>query len=73
MLLDLTGLQGFYDFDLDWAADETQFGGRPGPGTDSVDAPSIFDALKELGLKLDAPKGRVDVMVIDHIERPTPS
>lgn len=34
--------------------------------------PSIFTALQEqLGLKLESTKGSVDLLVIDHIERPS--
>ena len=34
---------------------------------------SLFTALDEqLGLKLESIKGAVDVLVIDHVERPTP-
>jgi uncharacterized protein (TIGR03435 family) len=58
-----TGLEGGYDFTLDYAPD----------GADPSDAlPSIFTALEEqLGLKLEPARGPVDVIVVDHIERPT--
>jgi uncharacterized protein (TIGR03435 family) len=68
-VLDMTGLTGVFDVDLRWTPDETQFGGKA--KTDDSGAPSIFTALQELGLKLDARKGAVDVVVIDHGERPS--
>jgi uncharacterized protein (TIGR03435 family) len=73
-VIDKTGLTGNYDFSLEYAPEE---GGPPPPGggtqpaSPSDSAPSIFTALKEqLGLKLDSAKGPVDVVVIDHIEKP---
>jgi uncharacterized protein (TIGR03435 family) len=40
----------------------------------SLDAPSIYTALQEqLGLKLEFIKEPVDVIVIDHVDRPTPN
>jgi len=47
----------------------------PGSGQAPPDAsgPSLFTALKELGLKLELEKSPVDVVVIDHIERPSPN
>lgn len=61
-VLDNTGLKGEYDLRLEWAADET---------ADSS-MPSIFTAVQEqLGLKLESTKGPVEVIVIDHVERPS--
>ncbi len=73
-VLDQTGLTGRFDFKLIFAPDpssgEAQFGGPPKP--DVYPAPDLFIAIQtQLGLKLDAVKAPADVMVIDHIERPT--
>jgi len=59
-VIDNTGLQGEYDFRLEWAPEE-----KPG----SV-IPSIFAALEEqLGLKLNATKGTIEIIVVDRAER----
>ena len=71
-VVDKTGLPGRYDFDLEWAPDETQFGGDV--PTASADAPSapLFSAIQEqLGLKLVATRGPVDALIIDKAERPS--
>jgi uncharacterized protein (TIGR03435 family) len=70
---DKTGLTGIYDFTLQ-LGNEGHDSPASGPDPNSADAstgPSIFTALQEqLGLKLDAEKGPVQVLVIDHIEMP---
>jgi uncharacterized protein (TIGR03435 family) len=82
VVLDRTGLIGNFDLDLQWTPDVPQAppGGRP-PGEPPLlngqivdpNGPSIFTALQEqLGLKLESTKGPVDVLVIDHVEQPTP-
>jgi uncharacterized protein (TIGR03435 family) len=44
--------------------------GQPAPSSDST-TPSIFTAVQEqLGLKVESAKGPVEVLVIDHAERP---
>lgn len=71
-VVDKTGLTGRYDFDLDWAPDETQFGG--GLPAASADAPSppLFTAVEEqLGLRLMAAKGPVEALVVDRAEPPS--
>lgn len=41
---------------------------------DDTARPSIFTALQQqLGLKVESAKVPVDVLVIDHIEQPTPN
>ena len=68
VVVDRTGLIGFFDFELTWTPNL-----QPGATTRS-DSPSLFTALEEqLGLKLEPIKGAADVLVIDHIERPTPN
>ncbi len=78
VVLDKTGLTGLYDFELKWTPDESQSQMFKGPdGADSApppdaSGPTIFTALQEqLGLKLEAQKGPVEVLVIDHVEKPT--
>ena len=59
---DTTGLTGEYDFSLYWDA------GTPAAELDS--APTLIQALQDqLGLKLESAKGKVDVLVIDHVEK----
>jgi len=81
-VMDQTGLKGIYDFTLQWAPDQSQAATLTGPegtkpATDNQSqpessGPSIFTALQEqLGLKLESTKAPVDVLVIDHIERPS--
>jgi uncharacterized protein (TIGR03435 family) len=71
-VIDKTGLMGPYDLDLQWTPDPTAAGGSPqgppGPG----DGASLFAAIQEqLGLKLEAKRAPVEVVVIDSAERPT--
>ncbi|RPI54010.1 MAG: TIGR03435 family protein [Acidobacteria bacterium] len=76
MVVDRTGLTGNYDIDLTWTPDRLPQGAPP-PGVQlpSIDpnGPSLFTALQEqLGPKLESERGPVEVLVIDHVERPTP-
>ena len=81
-VVDRTGLDGGYDFKLEWAPDPGEMGaaGPPPPGAPPgekeaspvPDGPSLFTAIQEqLGLKLEATKGPVEVVVIDHAEKPS--
>jgi uncharacterized protein (TIGR03435 family) len=71
-VLDRTGLSGRYDFDLEFTPDESLFGGALGKGTDDATRPGLFAAIQQqLGLRLEATKGEVQALVIDHVERPS--
>ena len=65
-VLDMTGLKGRYDFELDI----TTFLPQPGSGEPPPDPVAIFqNALpKQLGLRLEARKMPIEMLVIDHIE-----
>ena len=71
-VVDETGLSGTYDFTLEWTP-EPNGSTPPEQGAQSeVQGSTFLEALKEqLGLKLKPTKGPVDVLVVDHIERPS--
>jgi uncharacterized protein (TIGR03435 family) len=72
MVIDRTGLTGVWAFELRYARHRQLAAGVDQPSADP-DAPSIFTALSEqLGLKLEATNAPVPMLVIDHVERPTP-
>ena len=65
---DRTGLTGTYDLNVRYVPDNRTLDADMEPG------PSLVDAVQqELGLKLEKGKGPVDVIVIDHIEKPSPN
>ena len=69
-VIDKTGLTGPYDLDLQWSPDPSFAGPAAPPG--QGDGASLFAALQEqLGLRLVATKGPVEVLVLDSAERPT--
>lgn len=72
IVVDKTGLSGFYDMDLEFMPDgplPPQAPGAPQFPNPNPDAPSIYTALQEqLGLKLESARGPVETMVIDRVE-----
>jgi uncharacterized protein (TIGR03435 family) len=82
-----TGLTGKYDLKCTFTPDDSQFNGHPprlpaaggadsaqSPTADVASAPSLYEAFEQqLGLKLTAEKTAVDVIVIDHVEKPSPN
>jgi uncharacterized protein (TIGR03435 family) len=61
-LINETRLEGSFDVDLEWSPDQSV-----------TDKPSLFTALQEqLGLKLEPARRAAEVLVIAHVERPSP-
>ena len=74
-VIDRTGLKGIYDFTLTWMPDSSQARGFGDSSQTTLapvpERPSIFTAIQEqLGLELRTARGAVDVLVIDHVEKP---
>jgi len=81
-VVDRTGFAETFDLRLDFTPDEAVAGlpravgasdpGSAAPAADPTTPPTIFAAIQEqLGLKLESTKGPVEVLVIDHVERPS--
>ena len=78
-VVDKTGLTGLYDFELQFSMRSmggqgpltTQAAGGTTAAAPIDDGPTMFDAVRELGLKLESEKGPVEHLVIDSVERPT--
>jgi uncharacterized protein (TIGR03435 family) len=86
IVVDKTGLTGKYDFMLKWTPDRNQLQSPAGfdatssnpPNSQAVipaqdaSAPDLFTAVQEqLGLKLKSEKNSIEVVVIDHVEKPS--
>ena len=74
-VIDRTGITGKFNIHLEFAIDAAT--PRFLPGGDLArfaqaagGVPSIFDAIQELGLRLEPTQGSRDFLVIDHVERP---
>lgn len=75
-VIDQSGLTGRFDFQLKWTPDDSQFAGMGAkipPPTDAADAPpNLYTAIQEqIGLKLDATRAPADVIIVDHVEKPS--
>ena len=71
-VVDKTALPGVYDIELTYTPDPSMAQQTPAgfPGSD-IPGPSLFTAMQEqLGLKLTAGKGPVEVIVVDSAEKP---
>ena len=73
-VVDNTGLASTFDCDLTWTPQKFLQGSFDRERFPSIDpnGPSIFTAVQEqLGLKLESQKGPAEVLVIDHVEKPS--
>jgi uncharacterized protein (TIGR03435 family) len=79
-VLDKTGLTGIYGFKLKWMPERNRSAvpssdapnGQPAVATSDPIGPTLLDAIQDqLGLKLESGKGPVEIIVIDHIEKPS--
>lgn len=73
-VIDRTGLTGAFDVEFQFSSDGLPGAptGPPGVERPPSDGPSIFTAVQEqLGLKLESTRSPVDILVIDHAEKPT--
>jgi uncharacterized protein (TIGR03435 family) len=66
-VVDKTELKGNYDIELTYVDEQFQR-----QGVDTAKGPALFTALQEqLGLKLEAARGQVEVLVVDSVSEPT--
>lgn len=69
---DRTNLVGTYEFQIDWAPEMLPLSAGAAAPPPDADAVSIFTAVQEqLGLRLDSDRQRVEVLIVDRVERPT--
>jgi len=70
-VVDQTGLSGWFDIDLTFSSESASR--VPPDALTAASATSIDAPLQDqLGLKLEPTRGPIEVLVIDHVERPTP-
>jgi uncharacterized protein (TIGR03435 family) len=73
-VIDETGIEGNFNFDLQYSEESLSSNPERANGTAALDtsAPAIFTAVQEqLGLKLKARKAPVDTIAVDHVEAPS--
>ena len=66
IFIDMTGLTGQYRIHFEWGTSAEY-----SPARTELDKPtaSIFTAVQDLGLRLEARKGPLDVLVVDQAEK----
>lgn len=71
-VVDRTGITGKFDIHVQWTPDQASAGVDGATASNADAAPPLFTVLEDqLGLKVESSRGPVDVLVIDHVERPS--
>lgn len=69
-VVDKTGLDGRFDFNLQWAPDDSQFDGAVRMPEDTKAVPLLVAMREQLGLDLKPAKGPVETLTIDSAAQP---
>jgi uncharacterized protein (TIGR03435 family) len=68
VVVDRTGLEGKFDWDVQWVPDNLTAAGAPPP-----EGPPLFEALREqAGFRIERQRASVEVLVVERAERPDP-
>ena len=73
-VVDMTGIEGRYRFDLIFVPETTPSGvlGLTGPPTFAEPGPSVFDGVLQYGLRLEARKAPIEMLIVNHVaQEPT--
>jgi len=75
-LFDKTGIKGLYKIETEpfqpmELGSTAPAAGTKQDGVDLRDLPTLFTVFERLGLRMESQKGKVDIYVIDHVEKPT--
>jgi uncharacterized protein (TIGR03435 family) len=73
-VVDKTGYKGTFDAHLRWTPGQGETGATWAPASPDDVGESVFTVLQEqLGLKLKAGRDPVEVLIVDHVEKPSPN
>ncbi|HEX4275736.1 MAG TPA: TIGR03435 family protein [Bryobacteraceae bacterium] len=71
-VIDNTGMQGRYNFDLEWTPDDSQFGGTLPFGAPDSGKPGLYTAIEQqLGLMFNSTKRDVETLIVEGLEQPS--
>lgn len=73
-MVDETGLSGRFDFTIEWTPEPNNSAAAAAEVQPDSQGTTFLEALNEqLGLKLKPTKAPLNVLVIDHVEMPSPN